>query len=66
MLESGEPLAFWFNTPNRLRLRMDSSGRTATAIGKLILKETRTGSGEEEEEEEKERRRRSRLTARPI
>lgn len=66
LLESGELLAFWFSTPNRLRLRMDSRGRTATAMGKLILGETRRGSGQEEEEEERRRRRRRRLTARPI
>lgn len=57
LLESGEPLAFWFSTPNRLRLRMDSRGRTATAMGKLILGETRRGQdgvgggGEKVEEE---------------
>ena len=43
LLESGEPLAFWFSTPNRVRVRMDSRGRTATAMGKLILGETGTG-----------------------
>lgn len=37
LLESGEPLAFWFRTPKRERLSMDSNGRRATAIGKLIL-----------------------------
>lgn len=42
LLESGEPLAFSFSTPNRVRLSMDSNGRTATAMGKLILGETRT------------------------
>lgn len=42
LLESGEPLAFWFSTPNRVRLSTDSSGRTATAMGKLILRQTRT------------------------
>ncbi len=42
LLESGEPLAFWFSTPNRVRLSTDSSGRTATAMGKLILGQTWT------------------------
>ena len=44
MLESGEPLAFWFSTPNRVRLSVDSSGSTATAMGKLILGVARTVS----------------------
>lgn len=39
LLESGEPLAFWFKIPNRVRVRIDSRGRIATATGKLILKQ---------------------------
>lgn len=37
LLESGEPLAFWFRTPKRERVSIDSNGSRATAIGKLIL-----------------------------
>lgn len=44
LLESGEPLAFWFSTPNRVRVSTDSRGSTATAMGKLILAETGTVS----------------------
>ena len=51
LLESGEPLAFWFKTPNRVRLRVDSRGRTATAIGKLILGETRPSKTKERTEQ---------------
>lgn len=48
LLESGEPPAFWFSTPNTLRPRIDSRGSTATAMGKLILEETRSRVRREE------------------
>lgn len=44
LLESGDPPAFWFSTPNKVRLSMDSSGSTATAMGKLMLGQRRTES----------------------
>lgn len=60
-LESGDPLLFWFKTPNRVRHSTASRGSTATAIGKFILKPERTHGEEKLKSESQTQRAHSQL-----